>query len=212
MEVHARGRLRVHRQHHVAELASSAAGRRPYRLMDARACARSPSITAGLMLREAASLYPVNTYDIKPHALERLAEASPADAELGPPPEPALHDAPAVIVATAVFRRIGHLSRAALVARRGWGAGSCAASVRWSPPAASGARNPRRAPTIRGFTSKESARATMAPSTDPATRWQPALTPSGTPMSADWTIASALRSNAGLGKVCITRLIGAQLA
>ena len=30
--------------------------------MSARACARSPSITAGLMLREAALPYPVNTY------------------------------------------------------------------------------------------------------------------------------------------------------
>ena len=50
-------------------------------------------------------------YDAQAHALERLAGASPADAELGAPFEPALHDAAAVIVATAVFRRTGHKYR-----------------------------------------------------------------------------------------------------
>jgi len=43
------------------ELDSSAAGRGAYRLMDACA-ARSASITAGLMSREATFAYPVNTY------------------------------------------------------------------------------------------------------------------------------------------------------
>ena len=62
VEVHARGRVRVHREHHAAELDSSAAGRSAYRLMNVRACARRVSIAAGLMLREAASPYPVNTY------------------------------------------------------------------------------------------------------------------------------------------------------
>ena len=37
VEVHARGRLRVPRQHHAAELDSSTAGRRAYRLMNVRA-------------------------------------------------------------------------------------------------------------------------------------------------------------------------------
>ena len=50
-------------------------------------------------------------YDAKDHALERLAGASPADAALGAPSEPALHGAAAVIVATAVFRRTGHKYR-----------------------------------------------------------------------------------------------------
>ncbi len=50
-------------------------------------------------------------YDAKAHALERLAGASPADAQLGAPSEPALHGATAVIVATAVFRRTGHKYR-----------------------------------------------------------------------------------------------------
>lgn len=50
-------------------------------------------------------------YDAKAHALERLAGASPADVALGAPFEPALHDAAAVIVATAVFRRTGHKYR-----------------------------------------------------------------------------------------------------
>ena len=50
-------------------------------------------------------------YDARAHALERLAGASPADAQLGAPSEPALHGATAVIVATAVFRRTGHKYR-----------------------------------------------------------------------------------------------------
>ena len=50
-------------------------------------------------------------YDAEAHALERLAGASPADAELGAPSAPALHGAAALIVATAVFRRTGHKYR-----------------------------------------------------------------------------------------------------
>ena len=50
-------------------------------------------------------------YDAKAHALERLAGASPTDAQLGAPSEPALQGAAAVIVATAVFRRTGHKYR-----------------------------------------------------------------------------------------------------
>ena len=50
-------------------------------------------------------------YDAEAHALERLAGASPADAELGAPSAPTLHGAAAVIVATAVFRRTGHKYR-----------------------------------------------------------------------------------------------------
>ena len=50
-------------------------------------------------------------YDAEAHALERLAGAVPADAQLGAPSAPALHGAAAVIVATAVFRRTGHKYR-----------------------------------------------------------------------------------------------------
>ena len=50
-------------------------------------------------------------YDAEAHALERMAGASPTDAALGAPSEPALHGTAAVIVATAVFRRTGHKYR-----------------------------------------------------------------------------------------------------
>ncbi len=50
-------------------------------------------------------------YDAQSHALERLADASLDDAALGALGDAALHDAPAAIVATAVFRRTGHKYR-----------------------------------------------------------------------------------------------------
>ena len=50
-------------------------------------------------------------YEASTHALERVAQAPPTDAALGAPLDPALHQAPAVIVATAVFRRTGHKYR-----------------------------------------------------------------------------------------------------
>lgn len=50
-------------------------------------------------------------YDARLHALERLAEAPSDDAALGAPGDAALRDAPAIVVATAVFRRTGHKYR-----------------------------------------------------------------------------------------------------
>ena len=62
-------------------------------------------------------------YDAEANALERLAGASPADAELGAPSVPAMHGAAAVLVDTAVFRRTGHLGRAFSACRAGPAAG-----------------------------------------------------------------------------------------
>lgn len=50
-------------------------------------------------------------YDAQAHGLERLAQGAPDDAALGAPEEPALPDAAAAVIATAVFRRSGHKYR-----------------------------------------------------------------------------------------------------
>ncbi|HSW06505.1 SagB family peptide dehydrogenase [Aquabacterium sp.] len=50
-------------------------------------------------------------YDPQGHALERLPEAAPDALPLGALDDAALHDAPALVAATAIFRRTGHKYR-----------------------------------------------------------------------------------------------------